>query len=96
MMQRFVEKGLKQKKAAEMLQVTERHVRRTLKGYRRSGGERLFSKRRGKPSNNQLKEDVKQGAIDSIYRIYTDFELTLAHEKLTEQHGLKLSQETVR
>jgi hypothetical protein len=56
----------------------------------------LVSKRRGKPSNNQLKGEVKQEAIDLIYSKYNDFGPTLAHEKLTEQHGLKLSVETVR
>jgi transposase len=95
-MERIEEKRLKQKEAAEILKVTERHVRRMLKAYRQSGAEGLFSKRRGKPSNNQMKREVKQQAIDLIYSKYTDFGPTLAHEKLTEQHGLKLSRETVR
>jgi hypothetical protein len=54
------------------------------------------SKKRGKPSNNRLKEEVKQRAIDLIYSQYRDFGPTLAHEKLTEKHGLELSRETVR
>jgi transposase len=94
--QRVAEKQLKQRKAAEVLKVTERHVRRLLSAYRRSGAEGLVSKRRGKPSNNQLKGEVKQEAMDLIYSKYHDFGPTLAHEKLTEQHGLKLSVETVR
>ena len=39
---------------------------------------------------------MKQQAIDLIYRQYPDFGPTLAHEKLTEKHGLDLSRETVR
>jgi hypothetical protein len=37
-----------------------------------------------------------QKAIDLIYEYYQDFGPTLAHEKLTEVHGLKLSDESVR
>lgn len=95
-MQRIEAKRLKQKKAAEMLRVSERHIRRLLRAYRQLGTEGLVSKRRGKPSNNQLKRALKQQAIDLIYSQYPDFGPTLAHEKLTEKHGLDLSRETVR
>ncbi len=94
--QRTEAKRLKQKEAAEMLRVSERHIRRLLRAYRQSGTEGLVSKRRGKPSNNQLNEGVKQQAIDLIYSRYPDFGPTLAHEKMTEKHGLELSRETVR
>ena len=86
-MQRIEKKRLKQKEAAEMLGISVRQVKRLLRSYRQSGAEGLVSKRRGKPSNNQLKGEVKQEAIDLIYSKYNDFGPTLAHEKLTEQHG---------
>ena len=95
-MQRLEEKRLKQKEAAEMLGISQRHIRRLLRAYREEGERGLISKRRGKPSNNQLDEQVKQGAIDLIYRQYYDFGPTLAQEKLTEKHGMELSVETVR
>lgn len=94
--QRTEKKTLKQKEAAKMLGISERHVKRLLRAYRQSGAEGLISKRRGKPSNNRLKAEVKQQAIDLIYSQYHDFGPTLAHEKLTEKHALKLSVETVR
>jgi len=94
--QRTEKKTLKQKEAAKMLGISERHVKRLLRAYRQSGAEGLISKRRGKPSNNRLNAEVKQQAIDLIYSQYHDFGPTLAHEKLTEKHGLKLSVETVR
>ena len=47
--------------------------------------EGLISKRRGKPSNNQLKEEVKKQAIDLINSQYLDLGPTYAHEKLAEQ-----------
>ena len=94
--QRTEKKTLKQKEAAKMLGISVRHVKRLLRAYRQSGAEGLISKRRGKPSNNRMKEEVKQQAIDLIYSQYHDFGPTLAHEKLTEKHALKLSVETVR
>jgi len=94
--QRIEAKRLKQKEAAEMLRVSERHVRRMLRAYRQVGREGLVSKRRGKASNNQLNEGVKQQVLDLIYSQYPDFGPTLAHEKLTEKHSMKLSVETVR
>ena len=94
-MQRLEEKRLKQREAAEMLGISQRHIRRLLRAYREEGERGLISKRRGKPSNNQLDEQVKQGAIDLIYRQYYDFGPTLAQEKLTEKHGMELSVETV-
>jgi transposase len=95
-MQQIKEKRLPQREAAKKLKISERHVRRILRSYRQSGAAGLVSKRRGKPSNNQMKAEVKQQALDLIYSKYYDFGPTLAHEKLTEDHGLGLSRETVR
>jgi transposase len=95
-MKRLEEKSLKQKAAAAMLGISVRHVKRLLRAYRRSGARGLISKRRGKISNNRLKTEVKQQVIDLIHSRYHDFGPTLAQEKLSEVHGLKLSVETVR
>jgi len=94
--QRIEEKRLKQREAAAILSLSERQVRRILKAYRQLGAAGLISKRRGQASNNRLKKEVRQQAIDLINSQYYDFGPTLAHEKLTEKHGMKLSVETVR
>jgi hypothetical protein len=54
------------------------------------------SQRRGQPSNNRLDGETQQKAIDLIYKHYRDFGPTLAHEKLTEKHHLRISRESVR
>jgi transposase len=95
-MQRLEEKSLKQKKAAEMLGVSERHIRRLLRGYRQHGEGELISKRRGQRSNNRLKYEIKQKTSDLLHSRYHDFGPTLAQEKLSEIHGLKISRESVR
>jgi hypothetical protein len=47
-------------------------------------------------SNNRLDVSVKQRGVDLIYEKYADFGPTLVHEKLTEEHHLKLYRESVR
>ena len=95
-MKRMVEKRLKQKEAAVMLGVSERHIRRLLRAYRQAGERGLISKRRGQPSNNRLLAEVKQAALDLLHSRYADFGPTLAHEKLSEVHKLRLGKESVR
>jgi transposase len=95
-MHKLEEKRLKQREAAEMLGISERQVRRVLRAYRQEGEKGLISKRRGKRSNNRIKPETRQQAIDLLHSRYNDFGPTLAHEKLSEDHGLKLSVESVR
>jgi transposase len=95
-MQRLVEKRMKQREAAEVLGVTERHVRRLLRVYRQEGVAGLISKRRGQPSNNRLSPELKQAVIDLLHSRYADFGPTLACEKLNEVHHLNISVESVR
>jgi transposase len=95
-MQRLQEKRLSQKEAAEMLGLSTRQVKRLFRVYKAQGAKGLVSKRRGRPGNNRLDENVIQQVIDLIYERYRDFGPTLAHEKLTEMHALQLSRESVR
>src|SRR4030042_382789 len=95
-MQRLKEKRLKQKEAAGMLGLSVRQVKRLYRSYRKKGAQGLVSKRRGKPSNHRLDAGVAQQALDLIKEKYEDFGPTLAHEKLTEVHKIKLSREGVR
>jgi len=95
-MQRLKDKRLTQKEAAGMLGISVRQVKRLYQAYKGQGARGLVSQRRGKPSNHQIEPGTKQQAIDLIYEHYRDFGPTLAHEKLSEVHGLKLSDESVR
>ena len=95
-MQRLKEKRLTQKEAGRMLGISTRQVKRLWRAYRKDGAKGLVSQRRGKPSNYQMAAETVQKAVDLIYQHYRDFGPTLAHEKLVEVHGLKLSDESVR
>src|SRR3990172_8682289 len=94
-MQRIKDKRLTQKEAARMLKLSVRQIKRLFKAYEAQGAKGLISGRRGKPSNNRLDPQVIQQAIDLLYERYQDFGPTLAHEKLIEVHGLKLSDESI-
>jgi transposase len=95
-MQRLLDQRLKQAQAASMLAISIRHLKRLLRAYRKDGAPALISKRRGRPGNHRLPQKVITQALQLIRTRYADFGPTLAHEKLTELHHLKLSVESVR
>jgi transposase len=95
-MQRLKDKRLTQKEAARLLSLSVRQIKRLYRAYKGQGARGLVSQRRGKPSNNRLDAETQQKAIDLIYEHYRDFGPTLAHEKLTEKHQLRISRESVR
>jgi transposase len=95
-MHRIKDKRLTQKEAARILSLSVRQIKRLYRAYKAQGARGLVSRRRGKPSNNQLEAEMQQKAIDLLYEHYRDFGPTLAHEKLTEKHKLRISRESVR
>ena len=90
------EKSISQVKAAELLGISDRQFRRVVKSYREEGPEGLLSKKRGKPSNNRLKDDVKKCIINKLHSTYKDCGPTFVWEKLVKTEGLKVSIESVR
>jgi hypothetical protein len=94
--ERVIEKRLTQREAANILGLTTRQVRRLRQAYVRDGPVGLASKHRGRPSNRQLPSALRDETLAIVRSRYEDFGPTLAHEKLTELHGLKLSVETLR
>lgn len=89
-------KTLKQNRAARILGISVRQVRRLLKTYRRDGARGLVHKLRGVQSNNKADASVLDAAIRTIQTQYHDFSVTLAHEKLVTHHGFPYSRETLR
>jgi transposase len=83
-------------RAAERLRLTTRQIRRLVARLREHGPEGLVSRRRSRPSNNQLDAVTADRALSIIRDRYVDFGPTLACEKLYECHGIRLAKETVR
>jgi transposase len=94
--QRVCRKTLTQRRAADLLALSVRQIKRLCRAYRREGAAALASKRRGRPSNHRLPEEVITRARGLLRERYHDFGPTLAREKLAEAHGLLLGVETVR
>lgn len=93
---RVHEGGLKQVKAADLLGLTTRQVRRLQAAYERSGAAGLVSRRRGRPSNNAMPETFSAAVMAVVRDRYVDFGPSLAAEKLAELHDMTVSRETLR
>ena len=91
-----IEKSLKQVKAAELLDISERHFRRLVKTYRTEGLNGLVSKKRGKPSNHRMKDPIKSKIIEKLKTTYKDCGPTFAWEKLVKKEKVRVSLESVR
>jgi transposase len=90
------EKRLRQVDAAAILNVSARHIRRLLNRFSTLGAQSLAHAARGRPSNRRYSEDFKAEILKIIHNYYSDFSPTLALEKLSEQHNLAVSKETLR
>jgi transposase len=91
-----VEGYIKQKEAAGRLGLSTRQVRNLAHAWRLHGGGGLIHGNRGRRSNRRIRDEVRQSALRLVRERYWDFGPTLAHEKLTEEHGFVLSVETLR
>jgi len=93
---RVLERRLTQCTGAERLGLGLRQVERLCRAFRMDGAPGLVSRKRGRRSNHKLSEALRKRALDLVRGRYADFGPTLACEKLTEQHGLDVSRETLR
>jgi len=95
-MTRLAERRLSRRRAAALLGLSERQVRRLYRAFQRDGAAGLASRRRGRPSNRRLAPTVRAQALALVLARYADFGPTFAHQKLTEEHALAFSVETLR
>jgi len=93
---RIKEKTMTQAQAAGVLAITTRQVRRLLKRYQDGGASGVVHKLRGLPGNHQADTKLLDQALDTIRKKYSDFSVTLAHEKLVKHHSFTYSRETLR
>jgi transposase len=89
-----MENDITQNEAAEILDLSDRQVRRIASRIRLEGDEGVIHRLRGKPSNRTLPDRPK---ILRIFKAkYPDFGPTLASEKLFERDKIKVNDETLR
>jgi len=77
--------------AAEILGISDRHMRRWRERYVEEGYNGLLDRRRGKPSRRR----VPVATVEKVFALYREkyFDLNVQHfhEKLQAEHGIKLS-----
>jgi transposase len=77
--------------AAEILGITDRHLRRWRERYEQGGFEGLLDRRRCKPSEKRVALETVERVL-ALYRDqYFDLNVRHFHEKLREQHDIQLS-----
>ena len=91
-----IDKELNGTKAAQLLNLTTRQVRRLKKRVKEKGIKGLIHGHRGQPGNRSLLGSEKQKIIKLLHKDYHDFGPTLATEKLDERHGIKRNKNTIR
>ena len=90
-------KLIRQREAAEDLQVTERHVRRMLVKLKEAGDRSVIHGLRGRPSNRKLSAEVREKAVRILSQeVYCGFGPTLASEYLAQKHKLQIGREALR
>lgn len=82
--------------AAKVLGLSRRQVHRLLKTFQTDGPAAIRHRARGRASNNRIDPAVREFAVTLVRENYIDFGPTFATEKLEEDHGLKVSRETLR
>ena len=94
--QQVVNRQLRQREAAVQLGLSIRQVKRLVVRFRQEGPPGLVSRHLGRRPGNALSKAVRQEIMGLVHERYADFGPTLACEKLVEQHGYRLSVETLR
>jgi len=94
--QKVIEQQLSQRKAANVLGLSARQVRRIVKRVIQEGNKGIVHKSRGKPSGRKLPKGLKNKALRLYQKKYHDFGPTLANEKLFEADGIRISTQTLR
>ena len=77
--------------AAEILGITDRHLRRWRERYEQFGFEGVLDRRRCRPSEKRVPLATVERVLGLYGDQYYDFNVRHFHEKLREEHGITLS-----
>ena len=94
--QKVLERVIKQVEAAEILLLSSRQIGRIVKRIKIEGDKGVIHKSRGKPSNRRIPGKIRDRVIKLYRTQYQDFGPTLASEKLLEREGIGINDETLR
>ena len=84
------------RQVAELINLSYRQTKRLWNGYKNQGVKALISKKRGAKSNRALCDSLKQKIVSMIVDKYFNCKPGFITEKLRDNEGVKVSDETVR
>ena len=93
---RCVQGNLTCARAAELLDLSPRHIKRLKSRYRQGSAAALAHVSRGRPSHRRLPERTRDRILALARTRYAGFNDHHLHDKLVEQEGFSLSRETLR
>jgi len=77
--------------AAEIIGISDRSMRRWRERYEQFGYDGLFDRRQGKPSPKRVPWATAERVLQLYREKYSDFNVRHFHEKLREEHAIRLS-----
>ena len=93
---KVIDKRMKQSKAAKVLSLSVRQIRRLKTKVKLSGDPVIIHGNRGKPSPRKFSDKFRREVITIMHQKYHDFGPTFASEKLETNDGRKVNRETLR
>src|ERR1700676_3610229 len=93
---RAVAKKITCYQAAEILGISDRHMRRWRERYEEFGYDGLFDRRRGKPSPKRVPLAVVEQVLGLYRERYHDLNVRHFYEKLSQEHAIGLSYSWVK
>jgi len=91
-----IDKQVKQREAAELLELSQRQIRRLVKRVREESDKGIIHRSRGIESHRAIADKIKHKIFSLCKSIYVGFNPTFASEKLFERNKIKVSRETLR
>jgi transposase len=87
---------LKNREVAQLLCLSERHVKRLRSGYSVRGAEALAHGNRGRISVHAVCDEIRNRIVDLVQQKYMGFNQQHFTEMLIEREGISVSRSTVR
>ena len=84
------------REAAEVLGLSQRHIRRILAAYRKEGAQALEHGNRGRKPSNTLDENLKKQVVELAQSTYAGCNIQHFTELLAERENIVLSRSSVR
>src|SRR5581483_4570520 len=89
-------KCMTQSAVSEVIDLSERQIRRKQKNYKINGAASLIHKGKGKPSNRRTSDEIVEKILELMKTKYAGFGPTLAAEKLLSEEKIKIDHDVLR